>query len=101
MAQSSTQTLGGRYGRMLSSSLLVLGTQQQQSWQQHQQADDDDDTLILLWRIDPTGQFWKVNASGIGRGGTCAELEFIRRVRRWKRGVQRRQQQLQLQQPQQ
>ena len=101
MAQSSTQTLGGRYGRMLSSSLLVLGTQQQQQLsqqkQQHRRTDDDnnddndkdinDDDTIILWRIDPTGQFYKVIASGIGRGGIYAELELMKYVRRWKRGA--------------
>jgi len=98
MAQSSTQTLGGRYGRMLSSSLLVLGTQQHhQQKQQHRRTDDDnnddndedinDDDTIILWRIDPTGQFYKVIASGIGRGGIYAELELMKYVRRWKRGA--------------
>lgn len=110
MAQSSTQTLSGRYGRMLSSSLLVLGTQQlsqqQHRKQQHRRGgndnddnNDDDDDRLILWRIDPTGQFYKVIASGIGRGGIYAELELMMYVRRWKRGVLHKQQQLlQLQQ---
>ena len=115
MAQSSTQTLGGRYGRMLSSSLLVLGTQQQQQLsqkkQQHRRTDDDnnddhdkdinDDDTIILWRIDPTGQFYKVIASGIGRGGIYAELELMNYVRRWKRGELYKQKQQLLSQRQQ
>lgn len=42
------------------------------------------DTLIL-WRVDPTGQFWRLDASAIGRGCSEVEKEFIRRVKVWKR----------------
>jgi hypothetical protein len=38
---------------------------------------------LILWRVDPTGQFWRTDASGIGRGGSHAELELLRRVRDW------------------
>ena len=38
---------------------------------------------LILWRVDPTGQFWRTDASGIGRGGSRAESELLRRVRRW------------------
>ena len=95
MAQSSTQTLGGRYGRMLSSSLLVLGTQKQQrrTNDDNNKDNNNDDNTLLLWRIDPTGQFYKVIASGIGRGGISAELELIKYVRHWKRGVLHKQKQ--------
>mgnify|MGYP001104010599 CR=1 FL=1 len=41
------------------------------------------DTLIL-WRVDPTGQFWRLDASAIGRGCSEVEKEFIRRVKVWK-----------------
>ncbi len=38
---------------------------------------------LILWRVDPTGQFWRTDASGVGRGGARAELELLRRVRLW------------------
>ncbi|KAL7549187.1 hypothetical protein ACHAWF_012453 [Thalassiosira exigua] len=75
MAQRSTQSLGGRYGRMLSSSLLAVG--------ERSPSDVDGDSLIL-WRVDPTGQFWRVDAAAVGRGALDAESELQTRVRRWK-----------------
>ena len=38
---------------------------------------------LILWRVDPTGQFWRTDASGAGGGGTRAESELLRRVRIW------------------
>jgi len=39
-----------------------------------------------IWRIDPTGQFWKCNAAAVGRGAGNAEATFLRQVGKWKRG---------------
>ena len=33
-----------------------------------------------IWRIDPTGQFWKCNAAAVGRGAGNAEATFLRQV---------------------
>lgn len=99
MAQSSTQNLGGKYGRMLSSSLLAMGVQdqppspppQQQQQQQtnhetnHETEQNDNDDKLCLWRVDPTGQFWKCDASAVGRGTVEVEEELLNRVRQWKK----------------
>ncbi|KAK1738783.1 hypothetical protein QTG54_010813 [Skeletonema marinoi] len=94
MAQSSTQNLGGKYGRMLSSSLLAMGVQQSQHETVEQNHDDDDDNrdcrgeeddTLCIWRVDPTGQFWKCDASAVGRGTVEVETELLSRVRRWKK----------------
>jgi len=93
MAQSSTQNLGGKCGRMLSSSLLAMGVQQSQHETVEQNHDDDDnrdcrgeeDDTLCIWRVDPTGQFWKCDASAVGRGTVEVEAELLSRVRRWKK----------------
>ena len=46
----------------------------------------DNDTLIL-WRVDPTGQFWRLDASATGRGCYEVEKEFLRHVNDWKKGT--------------
>ena len=43
-----------------------------------------DDNLIL-WRVDPTGQFWRLHASAVGRGGVKIETELLQHVQRWKK----------------
>jgi len=94
MAQSSTQNLGGKCGRMLSSSLLAMGVQQSQheTVEQNHDYDDDnsncrgeEDDTLCIWRVDPTGQFWKCDASAVGRGTVEVEAELLSRVRRWKK----------------
>jgi len=113
MAQSSTQNLGGRYGRMLSSSLLAMGVQQQQQQQQQQQHQDyyplqqqqeeqrqqqekleqgNDNDELCIWRVDPTGQFWKCEASAVGMGTMEVEAELLNLVRLWKKQQQQQQQ---------
>lgn len=56
-------------------------------------SDPDNDTLIL-WRVDPTGQFWRLDASAIGRG--CSEVEkvFLGYVNEWKKNIKGRSAQL-------
>ncbi|KAL9186154.1 hypothetical protein ACHAXT_005392 [Thalassiosira profunda] len=76
MAQGSTQSLGGQYGRMLSSSLLAVGARTPSS--------SDGDALVM-WRVDPTGQFWRVDASAVGRGALDVESELLSRIRSWKK----------------
>ena len=39
---------------------------------------------MILWRVDPTGQFWRLDASAVGRGAINIESELIERIRRWK-----------------
>ncbi|KAL7537138.1 hypothetical protein ACHAXR_007613 [Thalassiosira sp. AJA248-18] len=73
MAQSSTQSLGGRYGRMLSSSLLAVGARNLNSG------------TLALWRVDPTGQFWRLDASAVGRRAIDVESELLRRAQTWRR----------------
>ena len=86
MAQSSTQNLGGKYGRMLSSSLLAMGVQDQPQQQTNHETDQNDyDDKLCLWRVDPTGQFWKCDASAVGRGTVEVEEELLNRVRQWKK----------------
>lgn len=43
--------------------------------------DDDDD--IVIWRLDPTGQFWKLDASAVGRAAINVESELLNKVRKW------------------
>jgi len=38
-----------------------------------------------LWRIDPTGQFWKCHAAAVGKGAGNVEAMFLRKVEKWKR----------------
>ena len=77
MAQSSTQNLGGKYGRMLSSSLLAMGV----AGTNDTNGDNDE---LCIWRVDPTGQFWKCEAAAVGRGTVEVEAELLSRVRQWK-----------------
>eukprot|EP00591_Stephanopyxis_turris_P008291 CAMPEP_0195509578 /NCGR_PEP_ID=MMETSP0794_2-20130614/2476_1 /TAXON_ID=515487 /ORGANISM="Stephanopyxis turris, Strain CCMP 815" /LENGTH=384 /DNA_ID=CAMNT_0040636837 /DNA_START=156 /DNA_END=1310 /DNA_ORIENTATION=- len=76
-AQSSTQAVNGKAGRMLSSSALIIGV----------------DSPIMttpksnIWRVDPTGQFWNCNAAAVGRGAGTAEAIFMRRVATWKHNL--------------
>ena len=82
MAQSSTQNLGGKYGRMLSSSLLAVGNDNSNS--RHQ---NDNDDKLCIWRVDPTGQFWKCEASAVGYGTMEVEAELLSRARAWKKSI--------------
>ena len=50
-----------------------------------------DDNLII-WRVDPTGQFWRLHASAVGRGGIKIEAELLQHVQRWKKLEQKLQQ---------
>ena len=75
MAQSSTQNLGGKYGRMLSSSLLAVGN------------DNNIRDRLSIWRVDPTGQFWKCEASAAGYGTMEVEAELLSRARAWKKST--------------
>jgi len=79
MAQSSTQNLGGKYGRMLSSSLLAVGND-------NNSCQNDEDRLCI-WRVDPTGQFWKCEASAAGYGTMEVEAELLSRARAWKKSI--------------
>jgi 20S proteasome alpha/beta subunit len=36
----------------------------------------DEHNTCSLWRVDPTGQFWKCNAAAIGRGAHAAEAHL-------------------------
>ena len=45
--------------------------------------DNPDNDTLILWRVDPTGQFWRLDASAIGRGCFEVEREFLRHVNDW------------------
>jgi 20S proteasome alpha/beta subunit len=45
--------------------------------------DDDDDDDFVIWRLDPTGQFWKLDASAVGRAAINVESELLNKVRKW------------------
>ncbi|KAL3798817.1 hypothetical protein HJC23_004605 [Cyclotella cryptica] len=79
LAQSSTQSLGGKSGRMLSSSLLVVGPNEERTNNDDYCGDDD----FVIWRVDPTGQFWKLDASAVGRAAINVESELLDKVRKW------------------
>lgn len=49
--------------------------------------DNYDNDALILWRVDPTGQFWRLDASAIGRGCSEVEKEFLRHVKEWKRNT--------------
>ncbi|KAL3773598.1 hypothetical protein ACHAWO_010794 [Cyclotella atomus] len=68
MAQSSTQSLGSKSGRMLSSSLLAIGI-------------NDISGNVDIWRVDPTGQFWSLDAGAVGRAAIEIEAELLNEVR--------------------
>jgi len=46
---------------------------------------NSDDDHLILWRVDPTGQFWRLHASAVGRGGMKIEAELLQHVQRWKK----------------
>lgn len=80
--QIATQTVGGRGGRMLASSALIIGVNERETSSfthtiQHPQSN--------IWRVDPTGQFWNCDAAAIGRGAGNAEGALMRRIARWKK----------------
>jgi len=60
------------------SSLLAVGTRNPSNLHK------DDNDALSLWRVDPTGQFWRLDASAVGRGATNVESELLRRVRSWR-----------------
>lgn len=72
---------------MLSSSLIVVGARNPMDLNDDDKnepnPDDPEDDSIILWRVDPTGQFWRSDASAAGRGATGAEAELLRRAKRW------------------
>ena len=48
-------------------------------------ANNNPDTdALIMWRVDPTGQFWRMDASAIGRGCMNVEAELLQRVKDWK-----------------
>ena len=50
-----------------------------------------DDDHLILWRVDPTGQFWRLHSSAVGRGGMKIEAELLQHVQRWKKPEQKQQ----------
>mmetsp|Transcript_23780 Transcript_23780/g.28057 ORF Transcript_23780/g.28057 Transcript_23780/m.28057 type:complete len:453 (+) Transcript_23780:41-1399(+) len=79
MVQSPTQTVGGSNGKMLASAAMIIGGNEMPKAAQSALGHN-------IWRIDPTGQFWKCNAAAVGRGAGNAEATFLRQVEKWKRG---------------
>eukprot|EP00815_Leptocylindrus_aporus_P009827 CAMPEP_0116057526 /NCGR_PEP_ID=MMETSP0322-20121206/4660_1 /TAXON_ID=163516 /ORGANISM="Leptocylindrus danicus var. apora, Strain B651" /LENGTH=354 /DNA_ID=CAMNT_0003541547 /DNA_START=219 /DNA_END=1283 /DNA_ORIENTATION=- len=67
-AQASTQSVGSKTGRMLVSSALVFGY------------DCRPRNELRMWRVDPTGQFYSVSASCIGRGAGAVERTLLKRI---------------------
>jgi 20S proteasome alpha/beta subunit len=59
--QLPTQTMG-KAGRTLAAYAVLVGR---------------DNRSPCLWRIDPTGQFWKCDATVIGRGASAAEAHLM------------------------
>lgn len=55
------------------SSLLAIGLRKSQNR----------NNKIALWRVDPTGQFWQLDASAVGRGAINVEAELLQRVKTW------------------
>lgn len=50
------------------------------------------DDNLFLWRVDLTGQFWRLHASAVGRGGMKIEAELLQHVQKWKKLEQKQQQ---------
>eukprot|EP00560_Eucampia_antarctica_P005891 CAMPEP_0197841178 /NCGR_PEP_ID=MMETSP1437-20131217/46029_1 /TAXON_ID=49252 ORGANISM="Eucampia antarctica, Strain CCMP1452" /NCGR_SAMPLE_ID=MMETSP1437 /ASSEMBLY_ACC=CAM_ASM_001096 /LENGTH=347 /DNA_ID=CAMNT_0043450895 /DNA_START=328 /DNA_END=1372 /DNA_ORIENTATION=- len=73
MLQLPTQSVGTRAGRLLASSVLVVGCDDNNN-------NSDKDGDYNIWRIDPTGQFWNCQAAAIGRGAGTVESEILRRT---------------------
>lgn len=75
---------------MLSSSLIAVGARNPMDRndddgdENETNPDDPDGDALSLWRVDPTGQFWRSDASAVGRGAMGAEAELLRRVKRWR-----------------
>jgi len=86
MVQSPTQTVGGPNGKMLASAAMIIGGNEMD----YNSLPKAEQSVLKhnIWRIDPTGQFWKCNAAAVGRGAGNAEATFLRQVEKWKRGKQ-------------
>jgi len=67
MIHDSTQIVGSGNGRMLGASGIVIGK-------------TPTTRNMRIWRIDPTGQFWSVDACAIGRGALTCEQALTRRI---------------------
>ena len=37
-----------------------------------------------MWRVDPTGMFWRIDASAVGRGALKIEEELLSKAREWR-----------------
>ena len=86
-AQLSTQTLGGKAGRMLKSSCMIVGTDMNINMNMNMNSSHDSSTNLKynsIWRIDPTGQFWNCDVAAVGRGAGMAEISFLKRILKWK-----------------
>lgn len=43
----------------------------------------------IIWRIDPTGQFWNCQGAAVGRGAGQVEAAMLKLVQDWKYGRQK------------
>jgi len=101
MVQNPTQTVGGSNGKMLASAAIIIGSNEMYL---HSSSKEPPVMNHNLWRIDPTGQFWKCSAAAVGKGAGNAEATFLRQVEKWKsegelesekRGIKKTQDQIQ------
>lgn len=63
---------------MIKSSLLAIGLNENES---SDGLHEDND--IFMWRVDPTGQFWSLDAGAVGRAAIYIEAELLNKVRQW------------------
>lgn len=61
----------------MQSSLLAIGPTTE-----YQTSDSlDKNGNIAIWRVDPTGQFWRMDAGAVGRAAINIEAELVNKVR--------------------
>ena len=101
LIQEPTQTVGGRSGRVLASSAVIIGSVNKEKETINKSSMGNEATMsdnssarsviietesnYVIWRIDPSGQFWNCNAVAIGRGAGLAEAVLLRQVSSFKK----------------
>lgn len=63
------------------SSLLTIGVDEGTTIDSSNKATNN----ISIWRVDPTGQFWNIDAGAVGRAAIDIEVELLNKVRQWRK----------------
>ena len=63
------------------SSLLTIGVNEEIAVNNSNEATSN----ISIWRVDPTGQFWSIDAGAVGRAAIDIETELLNKVTQWRK----------------